>query len=163
MGYRHRPLGLRSGLTFDAEAPHWRVAMPEAECFMYFVAHLQRLFGRGHTLYVEGRELAPDVAALYRAHAAPDPARVAPVLRNPAAARLHVALGGLGKELNHLAARRTYAQMGEVMLVYKDGEVLLDGSRLGERLIRLSGGLGEAAVRRFAGGPLRGEVQWVES
>jgi hypothetical protein len=163
MGYRHTPLSQRLGLSFDSSAPHWRIDMPHAECFMYFVAHLNRLFGKGYTLYVEGRDLAPDVLELYRSHPAPAPAKVTPILRNPATLRLHVALGGLGKAMNHLAACRTYAQMGEVMLVYKEGMVLLDGGRLSERVLHLSGELGEAEVRRFAGGPLRGAVQWVEA
>lgn len=162
MGYRHVPLSQRAGLSFDADAPHWRLDMPNAECFMYFVAHLNQLFGKGHTLYVEGRELDEEVLALYREHAALTPVKVTPVLRNPATTRLHVALGGLGKAMNHLAACKTFAQMGEVMLVYKDGEVWLDGSRLSERVIRLSGELSEAQVRKFAGGLLRGEVQRVE-
>lgn len=162
MGYRHVPLSRRLGLSFDAEAPHWRVDMPEAECFMYFVSHLHQLFGKGHTLYVEGRDLAPEALELYRAHAELQPSPMAPVLRNPATLRLHVALGGLGRAMNPLAACKTYAQMGEVMSVYKDGTVWLDGSRLSERVIRLNGGLSEAQVRRFAGGPLRGAVQRVE-
>lgn len=163
MGYRHVPLSQRSGLSFDAEAPHWRIEMPNAECFMYFVAHLNQLFGKGHTLYVEGRELDADVLALYAEHAALTPVKVAPVLRNPATSRLHVSLGGLGKAMNHLAACKTFSQMGEVMSVYKDGQVCLDGSRLSERVIRLSGQLSEAKVTKFAGGLLRGQVQWVES
>lgn len=162
MGYRHTPLSQRLGLAFDADAPHWRVDMPDAECFMYFVAHLNRLFGRGHTLYVEGRDLDPEVLDLYRRHAEPSATKVAPILRNPATLRLHVALGGLGKAMNHLAACKTFGQMGEVMLVYKDGDVWLDGSRLAERAIRLAGKLGEAQVRKFAGGYLRGRVQRVE-
>jgi hypothetical protein len=162
VGYRHIPLSQRLGLAFDDGAPHWRVSMPDAECFMYFVAHLNQLFGKGHTLYVEGLGLDPEVLALYREHAAPAPSKVAPILRNPAAQRLHVALGRLGKAMNHLAACKTFSQMGEVMLVYKDGEVMLDGSRLSERQLRLSGALSEAQVRRFAGGYLRGEVQQVE-
>lgn len=163
MGYRHVPLSQRTGLSFDAEAPHWRVDMPDAECFMYFVAHTHQLFGKGYTLYVEGKDLAPDVLALYQQHAAPAPAKVTPILRNPATQRLHVALGSLGKAMNHLAACRTYAEMGEVMSVYKDGQVWLDGCRLSERVLRLSGELPEGAVKKFAGGLLRGQVQWVES
>jgi hypothetical protein len=162
MGYRHVPLSQRTGLSFDAESPHWRMEMPNAECFMYFVAHLNRLFGTGHTLYIEGRELDEEVLALYREHAALTPVKMTPVLRNPATARLHVALGGLGKAMNHLAACKTFAQMGEVMSVYGDGIVWLDGSRLSERIIRLSGELREAKVRAFAGGYLRGDVQRVE-
>lgn len=162
MGYRHVPLGQRLGLGFDASAPHWRIEMPQAECFMYFVAHLHQLFGKGYTLYVEGRGLDAEVLALYRRHAALAPAKVTPILRNPATQRLHVSLGGLGKAMNHLAARKTFAQMGEVMLVYKDAEVWLDGSRLSERLVNLAENLSPAQVRRFAGGHLRGAVQRVE-
>jgi hypothetical protein len=162
MGYRHIPLSQRSGLSFDAEAPYWRLDMPDAECFMYFVAHMHQLFGKGYTLYVEGRDLDPEVLALYRQHAALTPVKVTPVLRNPATIRLHVSLGGLGKAMNHLAACKTFSQMGEVMSVYKDGTLWLDGSRLSERIIRLSGELKEAQVRKFAGGYLRGEVQRVD-
>ena len=56
---------------------------------------------------------------------------------------------------------KTYAEMGEAMLVYKDGRVWMDGRRLGERVVKLSGELGEAAVRKFASGLLRGVVKWV--
>ena len=162
MGYRHSPLSARQGLAFDAQAPHWRLAMPQAECFMYFVAHLHQCFGRGHTLYVEGRDLAPEVLALYGSQAAPSPEKVTPLFRNPATQRLHVALGpGLSKAMNHLAACRTYAEMGEAMLVYKDSQVWLDGSRLGERIVRLHGDLSQASVNKFAGGLLRGQVERV--
>ncbi len=163
MGYRHIPLSQRLGLGFDAGAPHWRIDMPDAECFMYFVAHLNQLFGKGYTLYVEGVGLDAEVLALYGAHAAAAVTKVTPILRNPKAQRLHVALGGLGKAMNHLAACKTFAQMGEVMLVYKDGEAWLDGTRLSERVLRLNGQLSEAQVRKFAGGLLRGQVQRVEN
>jgi hypothetical protein len=157
MGYRLTPLSSRRGLAgLGPEA--WQVDLPQAECFLYFVAHLHQLFGRGHTLYVEGRELAPDVLALYQAHPA-EAVAVLPIFRNPATARLHVALGsGLGRAMNRLAACRTYAEMGEAMLVYGAGKVWMDGRHLGERRVLLDAGLSEAQVRRFAGGLLRGQV-----
>jgi hypothetical protein len=142
----------------------WQLDLPQAECFMYFVAHLHQCFGRGKTLYVEGVGLDEEVRSLYLGHAAPDPRPAAPVLRNPAAQRLHVALGGgLAKAMNHLAARKTFAQMGEVMLVYDAARVWLDGRALGERRVVLSGELTEAQVRRFAGGLLRGVVTRLEA
>ena len=103
------------------------------------------------------------MAALYLAQAAPVPQLVRPLDRHSAARRFHVALGGrLTRRLNELAARKTYLQIGESMLVIRPGgQVALDGSRLGERLVLLAGDLPEAAVRRFAGGPLRGQVEWV--
>ena len=123
MGYRHIPLSQRRGLA-GVGPDAWQVDLPEAECFMYFVAHLHQLFGRGHTLYVEGRELAPDVLQLYQAHPSEAREGVLPVFRNPATSRLHVALGsGLSRAMNRLAACRTYAQMGEAMLVYAGGKV----------------------------------------
>ena len=89
--------------------------------------------------------------------------KVAVFDRNPATQRLHVAMGpALQKRMNSLAASKTYAEMGEAMLVYKEGQVWMDGSRLGERLIRLNPGLREAQVRQFASGLLRGQVDWVE-
>lgn len=162
MGYRHTPLSQRLGLAFDADAPHWRIDMPDAECFMYFVAHMNQLFGQGYTLYVEGRDLDAEVLALYQQHAAPAPLKITPILRNPATQRLHVSLGRLGKAMNHLAACKTFAQMGELMLVYDAQGVWLDGSRLSERVLRLSGELSAAQVQKFAGGLLRGQVQQVE-
>jgi hypothetical protein len=134
--------------------------MPDAECFMYFVAQMQRLFGAGHTLYVEGADLDPEVADLYRRFARPEPLRLAPLDRVAPRMGFHVLLGGgLTRPLNALAARKTYAQIGERMLVYDDSpRVLMDGSRLGERLVLLSGTLREADVRRFAGGRLRGDL-----
>lgn len=162
MGYRHVPLSRRLGLAFDEEA-HWRLAMPQAECFMYFVAQMQRLFGPGHTLYVEGRGLDPEVAGLYAALERSDPPAVAALSRGAGGRRYHVSMGGrLTRALNELAARKTYAQVGERMLVYDDTpKVLMDASRLGERLVRLSGTLPEADVRRFAAGKLHGELEWV--
>jgi hypothetical protein len=160
--YRHTPLSQRLGLGVMG-GPHWLVSMPDAECFMYFIAHLQKLFGQGYTLYVEGRALDPDVCALYKSNPAAAPEKVTPLDRHPATQRLHMAMGpGLSKALNHLAACKTYAQVGEAMLVYKDGTVWMDGRRLGERVIKLSGELSESKVRDFAGGLLRGHVQWLE-
>jgi hypothetical protein len=160
--YRHVPLSQRLGLSFG-ETSYWQLSMPNAECFMYFVAHLNRLFGKGYTLYVEGRGLDTEVAALYRDQAAPAPEKVSPLDRNPATQRLHVAMGpGLGKRMNHLAACKTYAEMGEAMLVYKDSRVWMDGRRLGERMIKLSGELPEAEIRQFASGYLRASIEWVE-
>ena len=160
--YRHLPLSQRLGLSFDASA-HWQVAMPGAECFMYFVANLHRLFGKGYVLYVEGRQLDADVLALYQEQAARSIEKVAVFDRKPATQRLHVAMGpALQKRMNSLAASKTYAEMGEAMLVYKEGQVWMDGSRLGERLIRLSPDLRETQVRTFASGLLRGQVDWVE-
>ena len=158
MGYRLTPLSRRQGLgTVGPDA--WQVDLADAECFLYFVAHLHQLFPRDRTLYVEGRDLAPDVLALYQAHPAVDRQAVLPILRNPSTQRLHVALGGgLGRAMNRLAACRTYAQMGEAMLVYGAGKVWLDGRQLGERRVLLDGGLSEAQVRRFAAGRLRGEL-----
>jgi hypothetical protein len=162
MGYRHVPLSQRLGLSFGDDA-YWQLSMPDAECFMYFVANLNRLFGKGYTLYVEGRQLDPEVVALYQSQAAPNPEKVTPMDRNPATQRLHVAMGsGLSKKMNHLAACKTYAEMGEAMLVYKDGKVWMDGRRLGERVIKMSGELSEADVRKFGSGLLRSEIQWRE-
>ena len=160
--YRHVPLSQRLGLGFG-ESSYWQVEMPEAECFMYFIANLNRLFGKGYTLYVEGRGLDAEVAALYTECAAPEPEKVTPLDRNPATQRLHVAMGpALSKRMNHLAACKTYAQMGEALLVYKNGKVWMDGRRLGERVVKLSGDLAETPVRRFASGLLRGLVERVE-
>ncbi|HTB23054.1 MAG TPA: hypothetical protein VK914_10135 [bacterium] len=162
MGYRHVPLSRRLGPDFDG--PHWRVSMPDAECFMYFIAQTQRLFGEGSTLYVEGRGVAEEVAALYLACADPDPRPIAAMDLHSLCRRFHVRMGPrLSRRLNLLAARKTYAEVGERMLVY-DAErgLLLDGSRLGERIVRISGSLGEGDLRRFASGPLRGLVEWVE-
>jgi len=142
----------------------WQVDLPEAECFMYFVAHLNQLFGRGKTLYVEGQGLDEEVLELYRAHPAAAPRTVAPVLRSPSTQRVHAALGGnLARPMNRLAARKTFAQMGEVMLVYDADQVWLDGRALGERRVRLSGDVSEAQLRRFAGGLLRGIVTRLEA
>jgi hypothetical protein len=142
----------------------WQVDLPEAECFMYFVAHLHQLFGRGKSLYVEGLGLDEDVLALYQAHPFDQPRTVAPVLRGPGVLRLHAALGGgLARPMNRLAARKTFAQMGEVMLVYDSDQVWLDGRALGERRVCLSGDLSAAQVARFAGGPLRGNVTRLEA
>ncbi len=160
--YRPVPLSQRLGLGFS-EGAYWQVGMPNAECFMYFVANLNRLFGRGYTLYVEGRELDPEVCALYKALPSPLPTKVTPLDRHPGTQRLHVAMGpDLGKAMNPLAACKTYAQMGEAMLVYKDSRIWMDGSRLGERQVKLSGDLSVAQVQRFASGLLRGQVEWVE-
>jgi hypothetical protein len=158
MGYRHTPQSQRHGLGSVGPGA-WLVDLPQAECFMYFVAHLHQLFGRGHTLYVEGLELADDVLSLYQAHPSGAREAVLPILRNPAAVRLHVSLGpGLSRPMNRLAACRTFAQMGEAMLVYQGGKVWLDGRSLGERRVLLDGALTEAQVRRFAGGLLRGQI-----
>jgi hypothetical protein len=138
--------------------------MPDAECFLYFIAQMQRLFGDGDVLYVEGRAIAAEVEALYLAHAASQPIWVPALDRHSQCRRFHVALGGrLTRSLNALAARKTYQELGEAMLVYgPQGDLKMDGSRLGERILRLSGDLPEVKVRRFAAGPLRGEVEWVE-
>ena len=160
--YRHVPLSQRLGLTFG-DASYWQLDMPNAECFMYFIANLNRLFGKGFTLYVEGRALDAEVVALYRECAAPAPEKVTPLDRNPATQRLHVAMGpGLSKRLNHLAACKTYAEVGEALLVYQDGKVWMDGRRLGERVIKLSGDLSEADVKKFGSGLLRAEIKRVE-
>lgn len=163
MGYRQVPWTRRAGLSFNEER-YWRVSMPDAECFMYFVAQMQRLFGQGHTLHVEGRAIDDEVAALYLEEAEPFP-RPMPVMdRHSHCRRFTVRMGsGLSRRLNALAARKTYAQIGERMLVYDAVPALrMDASRLGERVVRISGAVGEGAVRRFASGPLRGHVEWVE-
>jgi hypothetical protein len=163
VGYRQVPLSLRSGLAFG-EGSHWRVDMRDGECFMYFIAQMQRLFGRGHVLYVEGRSIDSEVEALYVREAEPEPRAMAPMDRHSRCRRFHVAMGaGLSRPLNLLAARRTYAQICDSLSVYDaHARVLLDGSRVGERIVRLSGAVNEAALRRFAGGYLRGRVEWVE-
>jgi hypothetical protein len=163
MGYRQVPLSSRLGLSFAAER-YWRVSMPDAECFMYFMAQMQRLFGQGHTLYVEGRAIDDEVAALYLEESEPFPRPIGMMDRHSHCRRFHVRMGsGLSRRLNALAARKTYAQIGERMLVYDAvPELRMDGSRLGERIVRISGAVGESSVRRFAAGPLRGHVEWVE-
>lgn len=162
VGYRHVPLARRLGPSLGANG-HWRVDMPDAECFLYFIAGMQRLFGSGHVLVVEGPSLATEVRALYEAHSADG--ALSPEGRRPGGGSYRVAMGGgLTRALNRLAARKTYAEIGERMLVYApDGVLLLDGSRLGEHLVRLSDRLSQAKVHRFASGPLRGRVQWVGS
>jgi len=163
MGYRQRTLAQRLGLGF-ADSSYWRVSMPDADCFMYFIARMQRLIGAGPILYVEGGAIDDEVAELYALHAQAHPRRVAPMDRHSKLRAFHVGMGpAFSRPLNALAARKTYAQIGERMLVYAaDGRVLLDGSRLGERVVRLSGSIQESAVRRFASGPLHGMVEWVE-
>lgn len=157
MGYRQRPLSARLGLSFDAQAPHWRLSMPEAECYMYLVAHLHQCFGSGYQCYIEGPGLDPEVLALYQSHASQSPGLLQPVLKEKSVQRLHVDLGpALARSMNRLAACKTFVQMGEVLMVYQDQTVWMDGSRLDERLVRLHGSLKESQIKRFASGPLRG-------
>lgn len=134
--------------------------MPDAECFMFLVAQLQRLFRDGGILVAEGGAIAPDVAALYLAN--PAPAALS-VPGRPRGTRYRVALGPrLTRPLNDLASRRTYAELGERLFVYSpEGALLFDGGRLDERVARVSAAVPEAEVRRFAGGRLRGLVEWV--
>ena len=158
MGYRHSPLSSRLGISFNEES-YWRVDMAEAECFMYFVAGLRQLFGDGHILYVEGTEMDPELEAFYREHAAPQPSAVQRLLRHPKAKAFHMLLDSQShKGLARFATCKTFAQICDAMLVYKDGKVLMDGSRIGERVALFSGELPESKLKKFTAARALGAI-----
>jgi hypothetical protein len=161
-GYRHTPLSQRLGISFSEEA-YWRVDMAEADCFMYFIAGLRQLFGDGDTLYIEGSALDPEVEAFYRSLPAPTSPAVQRLLRHPRARAYRMPLSkDFHKALSQFATSKTFAGICDALLVYRDNQVLMDGSRLGERIVLFSGSLPESKVKKFAGLRVNGVYEWVE-
>ena len=161
MGYRQIPLSQRLGLSFQ-ETAYWRVDMAQAECFMYFIAGLRQVFGDGNILYIEGTELDPEIEEFYQAHAAAHPASIQRLLRRSKAH--HVLLNGPAhKVLARFATCKTYPQICDAMLIYRDGAVLMDGSRIGERVALFSGEIPESKIKKFcAARPLGAVYEWID-
>ena len=161
-GYRHRPLSQRLGISFH-EGAYWRVDMAEADCFMYFIAGLRQVFGDADTLYIEGSALDPEVEAFYKAIPAQNSPAIQRLLRHPRARAYRVPLTkAFHKALSQFATSKTFAGLCDAMLVYRDNQVLMDGSRLGERIVLFSGAIPESKVKKFAALRVNGNYEWVE-
>lgn len=161
MGYRHKPLSQRLGISFQ-ETAYWQVDMAQAECFMYFIAGLRQVFGDGNILYIEGTELDPEIEDFYRKHAAPEPATVQRLLRQSKV--YHVLLNSQShKVLAQFATCKTYAQICDALLIYKNGKVLMDGSRIGERVALFSGEISESKIKKITAVRALGAVyNWID-
>jgi hypothetical protein len=161
MGYRHRPLSQRLGISFQ-EASYWKVDMAQAECFMFFIAGLRQVFGDGNILYIEGTELDMELEAFYKANAAPEPAHVQRLLRRSTA--FHVLLNKEShKKLANFATCKTYPEICDALLVYHAGKILMDGSRIGDRVALFSGEIPEAKIKKFTASRALGAVyEWIE-
>ncbi|MES2202503.1 MAG: hypothetical protein V4498_09645 [candidate division FCPU426 bacterium] len=138
--------------------------MKDADCFMYFVAALRQVFGDGAVLYIEGSAIDAEVEALYLSHAytvAPAVMRIDP---RPRTKVFHVLMDApFHRRLSAMAASKTYAQICDSMLVYRGQDVLMDGSRLGERIVLFSGALPESKIKRFSNTRVHGNYEWVET
>jgi hypothetical protein len=137
--------------------------MPEAECFMYFIAGLGQVLEFGSTLYIEGTDFDPEIEAFYREHAAPEITQVMPLLRHPRRRAYHLVWGRQEHAtLARFASSKTYAQVGLAMLSYREQEIRMDASRLGERRVLFSESLSESQLKKFCAGKLHGSYRWVE-
>jgi hypothetical protein len=162
MGYRHKPLSQRLGLSFN-ESSYWKVSMAEAECFMYFVAALRQVFSDSDVLYLEGTELDPEMESFYLAHEALSQSPVQRLLRHPKAKLFHVSLAKEAhKALSQFATCKTFAQICDAMMVYGGGKILMDGSRIGERIALFSGEIPEPKIKKFCATKVHGDYEWVE-
>jgi len=160
--YRHVPLSQRLGLSFQ-DSDYWKVDMQDAECFMYFVAGLRQVFGDGDTLYIEGTQLDPEVAAFYDSLPRLQTPQIMQLLRRPSAKRVHIPLSRENhKRLSTLATCKTFAGICDAVLVYGGGKVLMDGSRLGDRRVLFSGDIPEPKIRKFCATKVHGSYEWVE-
>jgi hypothetical protein len=160
--YRHVPLSQRLGISFQ-ESHYWLVNMDHAECFMFFVAGLRQVFGDADTLYVEGLDLDQEVEAVYKRFQLPSSTPVMRHLRHPKARVYHVPLSRQAHaELSRLATCKTFAEICDVLMVHRDGRILMDGSRIGDRVVRFSPEIPEAKIKKFASTRLRGSYEWVE-
>lgn len=155
MGYRHTPLSRRLGISFHVES-YWRLDMAEAECFMHFIGGLRQLFGDADTLYMEGVNLDPEVEAFYRDLDQAGFPAVQRLIRHPRARFYQVQLTRQNhKILANFAATKTFAGLCDALLIHRDGKVLLDGTRIGERIALLSRELPESSIRKFAATKLK--------
>jgi hypothetical protein len=161
-GYRHIPLSQRLGISFS-ESSYWRVDMAEAECFMFFIAGLRQVFEKGDTLYIEGMSFDPEVEAFYRGFPAPGSPKIQRLLRHPKARAYHVPLDKEPhKILSRFATCKTFGEISEALLVYRAGKVLMDGSRIGERIALFSGDIPEPKIKKFTATRVNGSYEWVE-
>jgi hypothetical protein len=136
--------------------------MPEAECFMYFIAGLRQLFGDSESLYIEGTGFDPEVEAWLKEQSIAGP-KVTPLLRHPKSRHYLIPLSSAQhRELSRFAACKTYAETAEALLVLSGEKVLMDGRRLGERIVLVSGGVSEAKLKKFCMGKLHASYLWVE-
>lgn len=161
-GYRHIPLSQRLGLSFS-ESSYWRVDMADAECFMYFIAGLRQVFGEGDTLYIEGTDLDPEVEAFYQGSAASSPAKMMRLSRHPKARAYHIPISKAPhKTLSQFATCKTFGQICDALMVYRGDQVLMDGSRIGERVALFSGEIPESKIKKIASTRVKGAYEWVE-
>lgn len=168
-GYRHKPWSQRLGIEFN-HAEYWKLEMPDAECFMYFIGSLRQIFGNEDVLVMEGLDFSPEVEKFYQeaqsklqAQLSSLPA-VSAMLRHPKARAYQIPLTRENHEkLTRFAAQKTFAELCDAMLIYRMGEapeVLMDGRQIGERCALFAPQIKEAALKRFSGGKIRGTCAW---
>ena len=161
-GYRHTPLSSRLGLSFN-ESAYWRVDMAEAECFMFFIAGLRQVFGDADTLYIEASKLDPEVAAFYEGFPKPLKPHIMRLSRRPQAKSFHIPLSKAAhKTLSQFSTCKTFAEICDALLVYRGEKIMLDGSRIGERVALFSGELPESRIKKFTQTRVNGSYEWVE-
>jgi hypothetical protein len=161
-GYRHIPLSQRLGISFN-ENGYWRVDMAEAECFMYFIAGLRQIFGDSNVLYVEGTDFDQEVEAFYKGFAKPKSTQIMRLLRHPRARAYHMPLSKEAhKTLSRLATTKTFSGICDALLVYENDRVVMDGSRIAERMVLFSGELPESKIKKFCATRVHGTYEWIE-
>lgn len=161
-GYRHTPLSQRLGMSFN-DAEYWQVDMDNAECFMYFIAGLRQVFQKGEVLYIEGTKIDKELEELYKRFQPEQPQAIMRLMRHPKAKAWHLPLEKEAhKELSQFATCRTFEDICDALLVYNSEKVLMDGSRIGERVALFSGDIPEPLIKKFCATRVNGSYEWVE-
>lgn len=161
-GYRHIPLSQRLGISFN-ENGYWRVDMADAECFMYFIAGLRQVFKDEDVLYIEGTQLDPEVEEFYKGLVSAKSPQIMRLLRHPRARAYHIPLKKeYHKTLSRFATSKTFSGICDALLVYRGDTVIMDGSRIGERVVLISSIIPESSIKKFSATRLHGSYEWNE-
>ncbi len=168
-GYRHKPWSRRLGLEFTHDE-YWKLEMPNAECFMYFIGSLRQVFGNDDVLVMEGVDLNDEVEKFYTEAQAKLQSQhsnlpaISAMLRHPKARAYQIPLIRENHEkLTRFAAQKTFTELCDAMLIYRmseNPEVLMDGRQISDRSALFAPQIKEAALKRFSGGKIHGTCSW---
>lgn len=144
-----RAMAAGRGGGIDLDTPfHWVVENVKQP--VPFFEHLPELLPPDSILYVEGIDIAPDIASFYSSHRAHNAVDVARDMILPVPDMYHVTFSPeVSARMREFASSRNVTEMFYHIKAYKDGNLLFTFHDAFDGWLRISGHLPEETVARF--------------
>jgi hypothetical protein len=118
--------------------------------FYELLRAIDEVMPKDAVLYVEGTDIAPDVAAFLDARRAADPPDIEPNTRWPKPTIFHLSLGGTNlSDLRKIAESHAEPEVADHLVVYRGADVLLWAHDAGAGYVEVSRSLPAGVITGF--------------